>query len=147
MHRLVLELHYARESSSPYDARRPHFTMELLQVHRGTNSPALVLQLVKRDARRRYAERSVLGHEVVDPAKNYDAAHPSSRVPSSRGTTKRRRRYQRAGDAHAGTHAHTDTHTHIAHTFSVNTGTCGYISVVPSRARESSPRRNVRAIG
>lgn len=97
-----------------------------------------------RDARRRFTERNVLGFEVVDRAKNYDAAHPSSWVSSSRGMSKRRRRCQRAGDAHARTHAHIAAHTHIAHTSSVNT-----IRLIgrPFSYKQALPRKNVRAIG
>lgn len=97
-----------------------------------------------RDARRRFIERNVLGFEVVDPDENYDAAHPSSWVSSSRGTSKRRRRCQRAGDAHARTHAHIVAHTHIAHTFFVNT-----IRLIgrPFSYKRALPRKNVRVIG
>lgn len=44
VYRLALNSH---KFSSPYDARRLYFAMELLEVHRGTHR-ALVLQLVTR---------------------------------------------------------------------------------------------------
>lgn len=112
-----------------------------------TITSALVLQVTMREARRRFTEGKPWVLEVVDRAKNYDAAHPSSWVPPSRGMSNRRRRCQRAGDAHARTHAHIVAHTHIAHTFFRKYDTLNRSSVLEASKLVLPRKKNVRAIG